>query len=233
MRSLALSVLLLAVAGAARAQELKTEDDKTLYAIGTVVAKQLSVFNLSPAEFENVKRGLSDAMANKKLAVDPEQYQQKISQLAQARVKVASEKQKDASKTFLAEAEKQKGAQKTASGLIYSSEKEGSGAQPKETDTVKVHYTGTLTDGKVFDSSVKRGQPAEFPLNQVIKCWTEGLQKMKVGGKAKLVCPSSIAYGDEGRPPQIPGGATLVFEVELLAIEKPEGAAVAAPKTQK
>ncbi|HEX8908988.1 MAG TPA: FKBP-type peptidyl-prolyl cis-trans isomerase, partial [Anaeromyxobacteraceae bacterium] len=92
--------------------------------------------------------------------------------------------------------------------------------QPKETDTVKVHYTGTLIDGKVFDSSVKRGQPAEFPLNQVIKCWTEGVAKMKVGGKAKLVCPSSIAYGDEGRPPTIPGGATLVFEVELLDVKK-------------
>jgi FKBP-type peptidyl-prolyl cis-trans isomerase FkpA len=220
MRSLALPALLLAATGAACAQDLKTEDDKTLYAIGAVVAKQLAVFNLSPAEFENVKRGLSDAMANKKLAVDPEQYQQKINQFAQARMKVGSEKQKEASKTYLAQAEKEKGTQKTASGLIYVSEKEGTGAQPKETDTVKVHYTGTLTDGKVFDSSVKRGQPAEFPLSQVIKCWTEGLQKMKVGGKAKLVCPSSIAYGDEGRPPQIPGGATLVFEVELLEVKK-------------
>ena len=87
------------------------------------------------------------------------------------------------------------------------------------TDSVRVHYVGTLVDGKEFDSSVKRGQPAEFPLNQVIPCWTEGLQRMRVGGKARLVCPSSIAYGAQGRPPVIPGGATLVFEVELLGIE--------------
>jgi len=83
-----------------------------------------------------------------------------------------------------------------------------------------VHYTGTLIDGTVFDSSVQRGQPATFPLNGVVKCWTEGMQQIKVGGKAKLICPSDLAYGDQGRPPQIPGGATLVFEVELLEIVK-------------
>ena len=98
--------------------------------------------------------------------------------------------------------------------------KAGSGDAPTTTDTVKVHYTGKLTDGTVFDSSVQRGEPATFPLNGVIKCWTEGLQMMKVGGKAKLVCPSDIAYGDAGRPPQIGPGAPLVFEVELLEIVK-------------
>jgi FKBP-type peptidyl-prolyl cis-trans isomerase len=214
------AVVLASLALQTRAQELKTEDDKTLYAIGAVIAKQLEVFNLTPSELEIVRRGLSDAAAGKKLQAEPEAYQQKINQLAQARMKVTAEKQKEKSKEYLEKAAKEKGAQKTASGLIYVPIKEGSGALPKETDTVKVHYTGTLTDGKVFDSSVKRGQPAEFPLNQVIKCWTEGVAKMKVGGKAKLVCPSSIAYGDEGRPPTIPGGATLVFEVELLDIVK-------------
>jgi len=83
---------------------------------------------------------------------------------------------------------------------------------------VRVHYHGTLTDGTVFDSSVQRGQPAEFPLNQVIPCWTEGVQRMKVGEKARLVCPSEVAYGDRGAPPNIPGGATLIFDVELLSI---------------
>jgi FKBP-type peptidyl-prolyl cis-trans isomerase FkpA len=113
-----------------------------------------------------------------------------------------------------------KGAITTPSGLVYTELKGGTGPSPKETDRVTVNYRGTFTDGKEFDSSYKRNQPATFPLNGVIKCWTEGLQKMKVGGKAKLVCPSSIAYGDQGRPPLIPGGATLNFEVELLAIQK-------------
>ncbi len=218
MNKLIAAFAVLSIAGGALAQAPKTEDEKTLYAIGVVVAKQLEVFNLQPAELEQVKHGLNDAAGGKKLSIEPEAYQAKINTLAQSRMKVTAEKQKSGSKDFLEKAAKEKGAQKTASGLIFVPITEGKGAQPKETDTVKVHYTGTLVDGKVFDSSVKRGQPAEFPLNQVIKCWTEGVQKLKVGGKAKLICPSAIAYGDEGRPPTIPGGATLVFEVELLDI---------------
>jgi FKBP-type peptidyl-prolyl cis-trans isomerase FkpA len=101
--------------------------------------------------------------------------------------------------------------------LIYREVSAGSGASPQATDTVKVHYRGTLIDGTEFDSSYKRNEPAQFPLNQVIPCWTEGVQKMKVGGKARLVCPSSIAYGDQGRP-SIPGGAALLFDIELLEI---------------
>ena len=96
---------------------------------------------------------------------------------------------------------------------------EGSGAQPRATDVVSVHYHGTLEDGSVFDSSVDRGQPAAFPLNRVIPCWTEGVQLIKVGGKARLVCPAEIAYGARGSPPTIPPDATLVFEVELLEIK--------------
>jgi FKBP-type peptidyl-prolyl cis-trans isomerase len=134
---------------------------------------------------------------------------------------VAAEANKAAAKGYLDKAAAEKGAERTASGMVYTSLKEGTGESPKATDTVKVNYEGKLTDGKVFDSSYKRGQPVEFPLNQVIPCWTEGVQKMKVGGKARLVCPSGIAYGDAGRPPVIPGGATLVFEVELLEVAKP------------
>src|SRR5581483_1214987 len=104
-----------------------------------------------------------------------------------------------------------------ASGLIFKELAPGTGGSPKATDTVKVNYRGTFTNGTEFDRSYKRNQPAQFPLNGVIKCWTEGVQKMKVGGKARLVCPSDLAYGDQGRG-EIPGGATLVFEIELLDI---------------
>lgn len=113
----------------------------------------------------------------------------------------------------------EKGAVKTPSGMVYRSLTEGSGASPKETDVVRVHYKGTFPDGKEFDSSHKRGQPTEFPLNRVIKCWTEGVQRMKVGGKAKLTCPPSLAYGEKGAGGTIPPNATLQFEIELLAIK--------------
>ena len=120
---------------------------------------------------------------------------------------------------YLEKAAGTKGAIKTASGAIVIPMKKGTGASPTASSTVKVHYTGKLTNGKVFDSSVERGQPAEFPLNRVIPCWTEGLQKMKVGGKARLVCPPETAYGAAGAPPDVPPNAILNFEVELLSIK--------------
>jgi FKBP-type peptidyl-prolyl cis-trans isomerase FkpA len=123
-----------------------------------------------------------------------------------------------ASKAYLEKAAAVPGATRTPSGLVYRELTPGTGASPKPTDAVKVHYRGTLVDGTEFDSSYKRNEPAQFPLNRVIPCWTEGVQKMKVGGKSQLVCPASIAYGDAGSPPVIPGGATLIFEIELLGI---------------
>src|SRR4029077_19402398 len=141
-----------------------------------------------------------------------ETYGPKIGQLAQARASKVAEGEKKKGEAFLDAEAKKKGAVKKTSGLIYFETKAGTGAQPKATDTVKVHYRGTLIDGKEFDSSYKRNEPAQFPLNGVIKCWTEGVQRMKVGGKATLVCPSDLAYGDQGRP-SIPGGATLVFDI--------------------
>jgi FKBP-type peptidyl-prolyl cis-trans isomerase FkpA len=117
-----------------------------------------------------------------------------------------------------AAAAKEPGAVVTASGLVYRSLKDGTGASPAASDKVKVHYRGTFPDGKEFDSSYKRGEPIEFPLDGVIKCWTEGVQRMKVGGKAKLTCPAAIAYGERGAGGVIPPNATLLFEVELLGI---------------
>jgi FKBP-type peptidyl-prolyl cis-trans isomerase FkpA len=124
------------------------------------------------------------------------------------------------SSAYLEKAASEQGAVKTASGLVYKDLTVGTGASPTASDVVKVNYRGTLIDGTEFDSSYKRNEPAQFPLNRVIPCWTEGVQRMKVGGKARLVCPSAIAYGDAGSPPVIPGGATLVFEIELLDIPK-------------
>lgn len=123
-----------------------------------------------------------------------------------------------AAKAYLQQAAAEPGAVKTSSGLVYRELRAGSGASPRPSDVVKVNYRGTLIDGTEFDSSYKRNQPAEFPLDRVVPCWTEGLQHMKVGGKAQLVCPSEIAYGQEGSPPLIPGGATLIFEIELLGV---------------
>ena len=108
----------------------------------------------------------------------------------------------------------------TKSGLVYKSLKEGSGAAPAATDTVRVHYRGTLADGREFDSSYKRNEPTEFPLNRVIPCWTEGVQLMKPGGKARLTCPPAIAYGDRGAGGVIPPNATLTFEIELLSVRR-------------
>ena len=118
----------------------------------------------------------------------------------------------------LTAAAKEASATVTKSGLVYRSLKDGTGASPAASDKVKVHYKGTFPDGKEFDSSYKRNEPTEFPLNGVIPCWTEGVQLMKVGGKAKLTCPAAIAYGARGAGGVIPPNATLVFEIELLAI---------------
>jgi len=222
-KAFALSAVLVltavAVSGAA-GPELKTDDQKTLYALGLVISQNLASFNLSPADLEPVLAGVSDGVLKKEYKVDVQAYAPKISQLQASRAGAAAAVEKKAGQAFLDKAAAEKGATRTPSGLIITTLKPGTGPSPKATDKVKVHYHGTLTDGTVFDSSVQRGQPIDLPLNGVIKCWTEGVQLMKVGGKSKLVCPSDIAYGDQGRPPQIKPGATLVFEVELLDIVK-------------
>ncbi|MGP8152763.1 MAG: FKBP-type peptidyl-prolyl cis-trans isomerase [Smithella sp.] len=230
MRKLIIAVVALLMAVPAWAAQPQTEDQKTLYALGVLLTKQLSVFNLSVDEYEFIQQGMADAAAGKTLAAEPEAYKQNINALAQTRMQVAAQKQKELAKPYLENAAKESGAEKLPSGLIYQQIKAGTGAKPKATDIVKVNYTGSFIDGKIFDSSVQRGQPVEFPLDKVIPCWTEGITKMKVGGKAKLVCPSDIAYGDQGRPPIISGGATLVFEVELLEAKAP---ATKTPKKSK
>lgn len=198
--------------------------EKTLYSVGLAVANSLQVFALTPSELEIVMRGIRDGATGKAKTDLDAKTSAAVNELAKTRMEKAnaaeSAKEKESGPAHLAKAANEKGATKTASGAIVIPIKEGTGPSPTATDKVKVHYTGTLVNGKTFDSSVQRGQPAEFPLGGVIKCWTEGLQKMKVGGKAKIVCPADIAYGPQGRPPVIPGNAVLTFEVELLEIVK-------------
>jgi len=202
------------------AADLANDEQKTLYAIGVALSQSLHDFSLSEAELEIVKSGLSDGALKRPLKVDMQTYGPKIEVMGKTRGVGVAEKEKKAGAAFLAKAAAEPGAKKTASGAIIKTLKEGSGPSPNATDKVKVHYHGTLVDGTVFDSSVKRGQPVTFPLGNVIKCWTEGLQQIKVGGKSRLTCPANIAYGDRGSPPVIRPGATLIFDVELLEIIK-------------
>ncbi|MBI5629310.1 MAG: FKBP-type peptidyl-prolyl cis-trans isomerase [Elusimicrobia bacterium] len=203
--------------------DFKSEEQKVLYTLGWALGRNISVFNLAPEELPYVSEGLKDSVLGKTTAqVDLNAYGDKINGLAQARVTAQAEARKKKEKPLLESAAKETGAQVLPSGLVYKELKAGTGPSPKASDTVSANYTGTLADGTVFDSSSKHGGPLDFPLNGVIPCWTEGIQRMKVGGKAKIVCPSSLAYGDRGQPPVIPGGAALVFEVELVKIAKPE-----------
>jgi FKBP-type peptidyl-prolyl cis-trans isomerase FkpA/FKBP-type peptidyl-prolyl cis-trans isomerase FklB len=214
------ALLLGAMAVGAAEVALKTDEEKTLYALGVAMSQNLGPFHLSARELDLVKAGLDDGVLGKEKRVDLQTFGSKIDSYMKGRLAAGAAEEKKASGAFLAKAAAEPGAEKTPSGLVYRQVKAGSGDSPRASDEVKVHYTGKFADGAVFDSSVPRGEPVSFPLNGVIKCWTEGLQKMKVGGKATLVCPSDIAYGDQGRPPQIKPGATLVFDVELLEIVK-------------
>jgi len=221
-------VLAASLVRAEDASALKDEKDKVSYAIGMSLGSQWKRNGLetNQVSLENLVHGIRDSMAGTNTLLTEQQAQETLrtfSQQMQAKAtekrRLESEKNKKEGETFLAENKSKPDVVTLPSGLQYKVLKDGSGDSPKATDTVRVHYQGTLIDGTEFDSSVKRGQPVEFALNNIIPCWGEGLQRMKVGEKARLVCPSDIAYGDQGRAPVIPGGATLVFEVELLGIK--------------
>jgi FKBP-type peptidyl-prolyl cis-trans isomerase FkpA len=226
-RARALLLAALAVTAACKKEETKpaaaagptSEDEKTLYALGAMMGERfVGPMHTSDRELDMLVLGLRATARGGKPEFAVETYAPKFDALARSRASAGAGDVKKASEAFRNAATKESGAQSYPSGLIMKTLKPGSGASPKPTDVVRVHYHGTFPDGKVFDSSVQRGEPAEFPLNNVIPCWTEGVGHMKVGEKAKLVCPSDIAYGDQGRP-GIPGGATLVFEIELIAIK--------------
>lgn len=196
---------------------LKSDEDRAFYALGLRMYASIAQLDLSPAELEVLKRALSDAQAGKSVP-EADAWGSKLQSIAEARSTRLRDREKANSQAYLAKAATEAGAVKTESGLVFKDITVGTGDSPKAESTVKVHYRGTLINGTEFDSSYKRNEPAEFALNRVVKCWTEGLQKMKPGGKARLVCPSDLAYGDQGRP-SIPPGAALIFEVELLEVK--------------
>ena len=197
----------------------RSEDEKIVYAMGALLGKNaVQPLRLSEEELEILQEGIATTGRGGEPDVSLEEYAEKFQEFMETRGAAGAAEEKDKAITYLEEAAAEEGAQLSQSGLVYRTVQAGIGPSPAATDTVKVHYHGTFPDGNVFDSSRDRGEPVEFALNQVIPCWTEGVQKMKVGETARLVCPSDIAYGNAGRP-GIPGGATLIFEVELLGIQ--------------
>jgi len=197
----------------AKPAEPTTEEQKTAYSLGLLLSRSVKTFDFTPEELAQLQKGIADGVSKTPPAINNEEILPKVQALQQARMTAANT-------AFLEKAAKEPGVTKTTSGMLIKHTKEGTGASPVASDQVKVHYEGRLTDGTVFDSSIQRGEPAEFPLSGVIPCWTEGVQTMKVGGKAQLTCPSDLAYGPNGHPPAIPPAATLVFDVELLDIVK-------------
>jgi FKBP-type peptidyl-prolyl cis-trans isomerase FkpA len=195
----------------------QTDDDKILYSIGLAMSRQLQQFDFSEQELAMVEKGLADGALERDKAVDLQTWGPKIDQFLQARMAAAGEKQKAEGQAFLDKQKAEAGAQVLDSGMVMFTLTEGTGAQPGATDTVKVNYRGSFPSGEEFDSSAP-GNPVSFGLNAVVPCFSQGIQKMKVGGKARLVCPSEMAYGQRGSPPRIPPNATLVFEVELVEI---------------
>jgi FKBP-type peptidyl-prolyl cis-trans isomerase FklB len=231
------ATMIASLGGVSFAEEtvLKTDEDKVGYSIGYQIGgdfKQQGI-SLKP---DMLSKGVQDALAGAQPAMKPDEMEktmsdlrQRVAQAQQEAQKNAGEKNLTAGKAFLDENAKKQGVTTLPSGLQYSVETEGTGAKPKATDTVTVHYRGTLTDGTEFDSSYTRGKPAEFRVDQVIKGWTEALQLMKQGSKWKIVIPSALAYGERGAGPIGPN-SVLLFDVELLGINEPEKKAGEPPK---
>jgi len=205
--------------------DLTNAKQKTSYAIGLDIGTSLKRQEID-VDARALTAGIADGLAGKPALTEEEQkatlmdLQKSAMAKAEEKQKAAAGKNLKAGEAFLAENAKKDGVKTTASGLQYKVIKSGTGPSPKPTDTVKVHYTGTLIDGTVFDSSVQRGEPITFPVNGVIPGWTEALQLMKVGDKWKLFIPAKLAYGEEG-PGPIGPNSTLIFDVELLGVEKP------------
>lgn len=212
-------IILFALPALSAAAVLKSEEQKTLYGVGLVIARQLAVFNLTPRELKLVKQGITDGVRARKAKVDFAEYSKKSQEMGIARRNAVGKKLEAKATEFVDKAAAQPGAVKTASGLVYLSLKEGIGNSPEEKDTVTLHYRSTLVDGREMDSSYKRGKPDEAPLNEFLKCLTEGVKMMKPGGRARLTCPPETGLGKDGAG-IIPPNATLVFDIELVGVTK-------------
>ncbi|UPT73797.1 MAG: FKBP-type peptidyl-prolyl cis-trans isomerase [Elusimicrobiota bacterium] len=199
----------------------KTDDERRAYTVGYLMGRNISPFALSASEIKAAQQGLSDAANAKAPGVDVRFYQPSINDMLAARMGKAAETEKAKGKAFAEKWVKENKPKDIPGGGWYLETAAGTGAIPGKTDTVKVHYRGTTVDGVEFDSSYSRGEPTQFALNGVIACWTNGISMMKAGGKAKLLCPSDVAYGDPGRS-GIKPGATLLFEAELVEVVKAE-----------
>ncbi len=192
--------------------------DAKLYALGVLLSEKLQDFDFSESEMNSVRTGFGEGLRHPADALAARAYIPQIQDLQQARAQAVAAREASLGHAYLDKVAKLPHAVKTTSGLVYVPLVPGNGASPTANDRVKVNYTGRLIDGTVFDASERQGQPVVFGVSGVIPCWTEALQRMKVGGKSRVVCPAEIAYGDRGAPPDIKPGATLDFEVELLEI---------------
>lgn len=216
----ACAVLLLSLAALA---EEKRDPDQTLYALGAILGRKVAPFRLTARELQQVQRGFADAAGGKPLQLDDadlEEWGPRVDAMMARRTTPALEAEREKGARYAERAAREAGARRLPSGIVIKTLRPGAGAPPGPQDKVEVNYEGRLLNGTVFDSSARHGGPAGFRLNQVIPCWTQGVQQMKVGEKATLICPSTFAYGSAGRPPLVPGGATLLFDVELLGVEK-------------
>jgi len=199
--------------------DMNNEVTKMSYAYGLSLAENLKMQGLEEVNYDAFKKGMIDVMEGGSVEMTTEEAQQFLNEYMGNLMAMKVEKTKAEGKAFLAENANRKEVTQTESGLQYEVMKEGSGAKPTAESTVTVHYHGTLLNGEVFDSSVQRGQPATFGLNQVIKGWTEGVQLMTPGSKYRFYIPSDLAYGDRGAGGSIGPGETLIFEVELLEVK--------------
>lgn len=192
------------------------DEERVLYSLGAIFGQRLEQLDLSEKDADMLLQGLRDQVIGRDLHVNPDEYQDKIAEVLQGRIEGQARAEKERGQAFIQNFVQSQGGTLTDSGLAYKIIEEGEGRKPRAEDIVEVSYEGRLIDGTVFDASES---PVTFPLNRVVSGWTEGLQKIAEGGSMQLVIPSDLAYGDSGFPPQIPGGATLVFDVQLHSVQ--------------